>query len=92
VDSAVLPLDLTTNAVMFVDGKGKLSKDLGLAIVNPNTSNANVSLTLRGSDENQLGIKTVNVPSHQHTSRGHKHPATLASGSFTLRNPQQVAQ
>jgi hypothetical protein len=33
---------------MFVDGKGKLSKDLGRAIVNPNTSNANVSVTLRG--------------------------------------------
>jgi hypothetical protein len=48
VDSAVLPLDLTTKAVMFVDGKGKLSKDLGLAIVNPYTSNANVWVTLRG--------------------------------------------
>jgi hypothetical protein len=33
VDCGVLPLDLTTNAVTFVGGKGKLSKDVGLAIV-----------------------------------------------------------
>src|SRR5438132_8250739 len=65
--SGVLPPDLTTNAVMFVDSKGKLSKDLGLAMVNPNTSNTNVSVTLRGSDGKQLGTKTVNVPSHQQT-------------------------
>ena len=63
--AGVLPPDLTTNAVMFVDSKGKLSKDLGLAIVNPNTSNTNVSVTLRGSDGKQLGTKTINVPSHQ---------------------------
>src|SRR5262249_61999523 len=74
---------------MFVDVKGKLSKDLGLAIINPNTSNANVSLTLRGIDENQLGIKTVNVPSRHHTSRGHKHPRPQASVSSTLRNPSK---
>ena len=65
--AGVLPPDLTTNAVMFVDSKGKLSKDLGLAMVNPNTSNTNVSVTLRGSDGKQLGTKTVNVPSHQQT-------------------------
>src|SRR2546427_7279733 len=65
--AGVLPPDLTNNGVMFVDSKGKLSKNLGLAIVNPNTSNTNVSVTLRGSDGKQLGTKTINVPSHQQT-------------------------
>ena len=63
--AGVLAPDLTTNAVLYVDRKGKLSKNLGIAIVNPNTSNTNVSLTVRGSDGKKLATKTVNVPSHQ---------------------------
>ena len=64
--AGVLPPELTTNAVMFLDSKGKLSRDLGVSMVNPNSSNANVSVTLRGSDGKQLGAtKVVNVPSHQ---------------------------
>jgi hypothetical protein len=80
---------------MFVDGKGKLSKDLGRAIVNPNTSNANVSVTLRGNDENQLGIKTVNVPSHQRAQasgdykrRDRSHYVTPASGTMISSRTQ----
>ena len=65
--AGVLPPDLTTNAVMFVNSNGRLSKDLGLAIVNPNGSNTNVDVTLRGSDGKQLGMKTINIPSHQQT-------------------------
>jgi hypothetical protein len=64
--AGVLPPDLTTNAVLFVDSKGRLSKDLGVAIVNPNTSDQNVNLTLRGSDGKQLGTtKGVTVPARQ---------------------------
>jgi len=63
--AGLLAPDLTTNAVLYVDRKVKLSKNLGVAIVNPNTSNTNVSLTVRGSDGKKLGTKTVNVPSHQ---------------------------
>jgi len=64
--AGVLPPGLTTNAVMFVDSKGKLSKNLGLAMVNPNSSNVNVSMLLRDSNGSQLGAtKTVNIPSHQ---------------------------
>ena len=66
IQAGVLPPDLTTNAVMFVDSNRRLSKHIGVAIVNPNTSNANVSLTLRGSDGKQLGsTKMLNIPSHQ---------------------------
>ena len=64
--AGVLPPGLTTNAVLFVDSKGKLSKNLGLAMVNPNSSNVNVSMLLRDSNGSQLGAtKIVNIPSHQ---------------------------
>src|SRR5206468_390162 len=67
--AGVLPPDLTTNAILFVDSNGRLSKDLGVAIVNPNSSNANVVLTLRKSDGSQVATTTLNVPSHQQTSK-----------------------
>ncbi len=67
--AGVLPPDLTTNAVLFVDSEGKLSKNLGVALVNPNSSNVNVTLTLRKGDGTQLATTTVNVPSHQQTSK-----------------------
>jgi hypothetical protein len=67
--AGVLPPDLTTNAVIFVDANRRLAKNLGVAIVNPNTSNVNVTLTLRKSDGTQLGTTAVNVPSHQHVSK-----------------------
>ena len=67
--AGVLPPDLTTNAILFVDSSGRLSKNLGVAIVNPNSSNVNVALTLRKNDGAQLGTTTVTVPSHQQTSK-----------------------
>jgi hypothetical protein len=66
--AGVLPPGLTTNAVMFVDSSGRLSKNLGIAIVNPNSSNQNVALTLRKNDGTQLGTTTVTVPSLHQTS------------------------
>ncbi len=64
--AGVLPPDLTTNAMLFVDTRGRLAKQVGMAIVNPNPSNTNVSVLLRGSDGKQLGAtKILNVPSHQ---------------------------
>jgi len=66
--AGVLPPGLTTNAVMFVDSSGRLSKNLGVAIVNPNKANQNVTLTLRKNDGTQLGTTTVTVPSLHQTS------------------------
>jgi len=67
--AGVLPSSLTTNAIMFVDTNGRLSKNLGVAIVNPNASPTNVTLTLRQSDGTQLGSITITVPAGQQTSR-----------------------
>jgi hypothetical protein len=67
--AGVLPPGLTTSALLFVDSNGELQKNLGVAIVNPNGSNENVVLTLRGSDGVQLGTTTIPVPSHQSVSK-----------------------
>jgi len=69
LQAGVLPPDLTTNAILFVDSSGRLSKNLGVAIVNPNSTNVNVTMTLRKSDGTSAGTTTVNVPSHQQTSK-----------------------
>src|SRR5262245_32211495 len=42
--AGVLPPDLTRNSLLFVDSEGRLSKNLGVAIVNPNDSDTNVTL------------------------------------------------
>jgi len=68
--AGVLPPNLTNNAILFVDSEGRLSKDLGVAIVNPNSPSSNVSvnvnLTLRKGDGTQLATGTITVPAgHQ---------------------------
>src|SRR5207245_11027835 len=68
VQAGVPPPHLTRNAVMFVDSNRRLSKNLAVAIVNPNDSPANIALTLRKNDGTQLANTTINVPSHQQTS------------------------
>src|SRR6185436_1667384 len=51
------------------ESSGRLSKNLGVAIVNPNSSDVNVTMTLRKSDGSQLGTTTVTVPSHRQVSK-----------------------
>jgi hypothetical protein len=67
--AGVLPPDLTTNAILFVDSSGRLSKNLGVAIVNPNSTNVNVTMTLRKGDGSVAGTTTLTVPSLQQTSK-----------------------
>jgi hypothetical protein len=71
--AGVLPPDLTTNALLFVDSEGRLSKNLGVAIVNPNSSNVNVNLTLLSAKGDGTGIpplatRMIPVQSHQQVS------------------------
>jgi len=67
--AGVVPPALTTNAVMFVESDGRLSKNLGVAMVNPNSTNVNVTVTLRKADGTTLGTATVNVPARQQVSK-----------------------
>jgi hypothetical protein len=55
--------------MLFVESSGRLSKNLGVAIVNPNSSDVIVTMTLRKSDGSQLGTTSVTVPSHQQVSK-----------------------
>jgi hypothetical protein len=70
--AGVLPPNLTTNALLFVDSEGRLGKNVGVAMVNPNGSDAAVSLTLRKADGTMspgTGTVTVIVPSHHQVSK-----------------------
>lgn len=67
--AGVLPPDLTTNAMLFVDSEGRLGKNIGVAIVNPNTTAVNVDLTLRKADGTTVAMGTLNVPSDQQVSK-----------------------
>jgi hypothetical protein len=69
LQAGVLPPDLTTDAILFIDTSDRLYKSLGVAMMNPNASNANVTLTLRGTNGTQLASTTVNLPSHQQISK-----------------------
>jgi len=69
LQAGVLPPDLTTNAILFVDSNGRLSKNLAVAVVNPNSSNTNVTMTLRKSDGTSLATATVPVPARQQVSK-----------------------
>jgi len=67
--AGVLPPGLTTNAVLFVNSSSRLSNNLGVAIVNPNSSNVNVTMTLNKNDGSQLATTTVNIPARQQISK-----------------------
>jgi len=67
--AGVLPPDLTTSALMFVDSSGRLSKSLGVAIVNPNSSDAGVTLTLKKGDGTTAASTTLTVLSKHQTSK-----------------------
>ncbi len=67
--AGVLPPNLTTNSLLFINSSGRLSRNVGVAIVNPNDSGANVALTLRKDDGTQLGNMTITIPSKNQVSK-----------------------
>jgi hypothetical protein len=67
--AGVLPPGLTTSAIIVADSSHRLSKNLGVAIVNPNGSDISVTLTLRKSDGTSLGTTSIPVPSHKQVSK-----------------------
>jgi hypothetical protein len=67
--AGILPPGLTTNALMYVVSSGRLSRNLGVALVNPDSSNTNVTMTLRDDDGTTIGSKTFTVESHNQTSK-----------------------
>jgi hypothetical protein len=62
LQAGVLTPDLTTNAMLFVDHDDRLAKNIGVAIVNPNSTGVTVDLTLRKKDGTVIGTTKLPVP------------------------------
>jgi hypothetical protein len=69
--AGLLPSNLTTEAVLFVDSNGRLSKNIGVAIVNPNATSVTVTMTLRTSDGTILTTTAppITIPSLHQVSK-----------------------
>jgi hypothetical protein len=66
--SGLLPSDLTTHAVLFVR-TNKLSRNMGIAIANPEGAGADVTISLRRNDGTALATKTIRLTAYQQTAR-----------------------
>jgi hypothetical protein len=67
--ATVIPEPLTTNAVLFVRSSGRLSRNLGVAMVNPNSTSVSVNLVLRREDGTQSSNTVVTLAAKEHSSR-----------------------
>jgi len=68
--AGVLAGAMTTQTVVFASASVRLSRDLGIAIVNPGATTANVTMALRrGSDGTVTGVRTIAVNSHQQVAQ-----------------------
>jgi hypothetical protein len=67
--AGVLPSDMTTHSLLFVNASGRLSRNLGVAIANPAGTTANITLTLKGEDGVAVATKKITVTGHYQTAR-----------------------
>jgi hypothetical protein len=68
--AGVLPGVITTQTVLFATAGARLSRNLGLAIVNPGGTPTNVTMTLRrGGDGTTSSVKVVTVGARQQVSK-----------------------
>jgi len=81
--AGILPPGLTTSAVVLVSASGRLSRSLGVAIVNPDNGNADVTMTLHDEGGTQLGTKTFTV-------EGHHQIAKLVTEVYTGELPRDL--
>ncbi len=61
IQAGVLPADLVTKAMLFVTTSSRLSRNLGVAIANPQAVDASVTFVLNNSGGTQIATKTVTV-------------------------------
>ena len=67
--AAIVPSDLTTSAILFVNSNGSLERNLGVALTNPGSASATVTLTLWKDDGQRFASKAISVSSRQQISR-----------------------
>jgi hypothetical protein len=61
-EASVLAGAMTTNSVLFASESVRLARTLGLAIANPGSTTANVTMTLRrGSDGVLTATRTIQI-------------------------------
>jgi hypothetical protein len=60
---------LVTSATMFVDVNSRLARDVGVALVNPSSGSASVTLTLRRNDGTIIGTNTITIQGRQQTAQ-----------------------
>jgi len=65
--SGLLPSALTTNSLVYASTSGKLSRNIGIGIVNPNNAAANLTMTLHDEDGSVIG-----TPKHFSLLSGHQ--------------------
>jgi hypothetical protein len=67
--AGVMPSELTTDAVIFVNASGRLFRNLGLAIANPSAIDATVKLTLRDPSGTVLSTKAITLADRNQRAR-----------------------
>jgi len=67
--AGVFPSEMTTSALFYVSTNATLSRDLGLAIVNPGNAVANVVLTLQNDAGRVIGTRSLTLQARQQTSQ-----------------------
>ncbi len=99
VQAGVLPPDLATKAMLFVTANSTLSRNLGIAIANPQADAANVTFTLRDSGGNQVGShQTVKIDAGHQSAQfvtqlfaGQLPAAGEFDGTLTVESDRPVA-
>ena len=69
MQAGVLPAEMTTSALLFVNSSGRLSRNLGVAIANPGATPAVVTLTLYRDTGELVSTKELTVTAGAQTSR-----------------------
>jgi ice-binding like protein/Big-like domain-containing protein len=68
--AGVLPGVMTTQTVLFASSSARLSRNLGVAIVNPSGTAASMTMTLRrGGDGTISSVKTIKVGARQQVAK-----------------------
>ncbi|MDD5544458.1 MAG: hypothetical protein PHX83_14935 [Acidobacteriia bacterium] len=69
LQAGVLPANMTTDVVVFVDTNGNAGKNVGVAIANPGSTDAMVTFNLMAKDGTQVGTTQITVPAHNQLAR-----------------------
>jgi len=69
LQAGVLPATLTTRTVIFASSSIRLSDNVGVAITNPGSGDAVVTMTLRDTNGNVTSTKAITVAANRQISR-----------------------